>query len=180
MYEREKIKEAEYFLGRMIEVQGDHEAFKNNLSAFLSASRSIFQYAYKETNRGKNPAAEPEAQEWYENTITSSKVLEFFTGIRNKNIHDSPVEINISVHITITEVLGVYESVLAVLNGKKPPEVPPEPPAELTGRGSPPITSSRATFPDWAGPEDVLQLCIMYLDESKTFVGDGISKGYLP
>lgn len=179
MNEREKLKEAEYFLGRMLELQGDHEALKYNLSAFLSASRSVFQYAHKETKLGRNPAAKPEAQEWYERTVTSSEVLKFFTGIRNINIHDSPVEISFSVHITITEVLRVTESVIVVLNGKKLPATSNEPLAEGKSKGSPPVTSSKATFPDWPGAEDVNQLCKKYLDETKKFVEDGISKGYL-
>lgn len=179
MNEREKLKEAEYFLRRMTEVHAHHEALKHNLSAFLSASRSVFQYAFKETNRGKNPAATPEAQDWYERTVTSSDVLKFFTGIRNKNIHDFPVEISISIHITITEVIRVSESVIVVLNGKKLPAASHEPPAKVETEATPPITSSKATFPDWPGPEDILQLCRKYLDESIKFVEDGNSKGYL-
>jgi PEP-CTERM motif len=47
MNELEKIREAEYFLGRMTEKRENRDAFRFNLSAFLSASRSVLQYAVK-------------------------------------------------------------------------------------------------------------------------------------
>lgn len=41
MHEEEKFKEAEYFLTQMINEKGNTEAFKFNLSAFLTAARSV-------------------------------------------------------------------------------------------------------------------------------------------
>lgn len=48
MNERYKIGEAKYFLARMEESIRDRMAFRYNLSAFLSAARSVTQYAYEE------------------------------------------------------------------------------------------------------------------------------------
>jgi hypothetical protein len=38
---REKLNEAQYFLGRMKDVRNNREHFRWNLSAFLSAARSV-------------------------------------------------------------------------------------------------------------------------------------------
>jgi hypothetical protein len=56
---RGKLQEAKYFLQRMEEVQADRAAFKYNLSAFLSAGRSVSFYMQKEFKRT------PGFEEWY-------------------------------------------------------------------------------------------------------------------
>ncbi len=54
MYEKDKIIEAEYFYSRMSQEQNDRDAFRHNLSAFLSAARSVLQYALKEAETNTN------------------------------------------------------------------------------------------------------------------------------
>ncbi len=54
MHEKDKIIEAEYFYSRMKQEQHDRDAFRHNLSAFLSAARSVLQYALKEAETNTN------------------------------------------------------------------------------------------------------------------------------
>lgn len=48
---REKLQESEYFLGLMTLTQAERDTFKYNLSAFLSASRSVTLIMQKEYDR---------------------------------------------------------------------------------------------------------------------------------
>ena len=72
MNELEKIREAEYFLGRMTEEREIRDAFRFNLSAFLSASRSVLQYALEAARQ------QPGGQAWYDAHMAASKILTFF------------------------------------------------------------------------------------------------------
>lgn len=51
MHELEKLKEAGYFARRMEASINDPKAFQYELSAFLSAARSVLQYAFEETKQ---------------------------------------------------------------------------------------------------------------------------------
>ena len=70
MNERYKIREARFFLARMEESAGNHEAFRYYLSAFLAAAQSVTQYAREES---KLKAGE----QWYEKTIAGNVVLSY-------------------------------------------------------------------------------------------------------
>jgi hypothetical protein len=70
MNERYKIGEARFFLARMKESISDRVAFRYYLSAFLSAARSVLQYA-KEESRSKG------RQEWYDETVAGNDVLSY-------------------------------------------------------------------------------------------------------
>jgi len=70
MNERYKIGEAKFFLARMKESVSDRVAFRYYLSAFLSAARSVTQYA-REESRSKG------RQQWYEETVAGNDVLNY-------------------------------------------------------------------------------------------------------
>jgi len=62
MNERYKIGEAKYFLARMEKSGLDPVAFQYNYSAFLSAARSVTQYAREESSsKGR--------EQWYDETV---------------------------------------------------------------------------------------------------------------
>ena len=67
--ELEKIREAEYLLGRMTEEREIRDTFRFNLSAFLSASRSVLQYAVKAARQ------HPGGQAWFDAHMGASKIL---------------------------------------------------------------------------------------------------------
>jgi hypothetical protein len=79
MNERYKIGEARFFLARMEESVHDGEAFRYYLSAFLSAARSVTQYA-REESRSKS------RQKWYDHTIAGYHVLSYTgqTAVRHR------------------------------------------------------------------------------------------------
>jgi len=79
MNERYKIGEAKFFLAKMEESLHDSKTFRYYLSAFLTAARSVTQYAREETKaKGR--------QQWYEETIAGNDVLSHSsqTTIRNR------------------------------------------------------------------------------------------------
>lgn len=104
MNELEKIREADYFLGRMTEEREIHDAFRFNLSAFLSASRSVLQYALKAARQ------QPGGQAWYEAHIGASKILTFFKGKRDVNIHIEPVPFRADIAVHASEQIRLSES----------------------------------------------------------------------
>jgi len=53
-----KLEEAKYFFLRMKEELCNRQSFVFNLSAFLSASRSVLQYLYNDVDLAKNPKAQ--------------------------------------------------------------------------------------------------------------------------
>ncbi len=57
VHEATKIREAEYFLGQMLCTQNQLQHFTYNLSAFLSAARSVLQYALAEAKTKPNGQA---------------------------------------------------------------------------------------------------------------------------
>ena len=77
--ERYKIGEAKFFLARMEESYQNREAFRYYLSAFLTAARSVLQYAREESSsKGR--------QQWYKETIAGNDVLSHSsqTTVRNR------------------------------------------------------------------------------------------------
>ncbi len=95
MHENLKLKEAEYFYSQMLKENNKYDYFTYNLSAFLSAARSVLQYALKEA---KNKS---EGQLWYKYHRNSSVYLKFFTDKRNFSIHQGPIKPSKHVKITV-------------------------------------------------------------------------------
>jgi len=176
MYEESKLKEAWYFYSRMVSETDNRDNLLFDLSAFLSAARSVLQYTLKEAQTKSG------GQQWYDSHITSRKVLAFFKDKRDINVHTQPIQVNQHTSIQLTEVMRISESIhikkfdqtgrLIGEYSSEPSEPPPAP--EI----SPKITH-RFTFPEWSGTEDVLQLCYLYLNELHRVVENGQNKGFL-
>lgn len=172
MYETEKLDEAEYFLQQMVRNKDEQNAFKYNLSAFLSASRSVLQFASKEAQGRAG------GQSWYDSSVASHPVTKFFKGKRDTSIHEQPVSPTKELRILIEEAMH-QDFGLAVSGGQE----------YLTTAGKPdqidwPLVPSKVTMTenytfDWNGPEDVETLCRFYLKELRDIVSDGQSKGLL-
>jgi len=177
MHEKDKIIEAEYFYSRMKQEQHDRDAFRHNLSAFLSAARSVLQYALKEAETKTG------GKQWYDTQVSSYPALKFFKDKRDINIHASPVQFRQHVNIHITETLRVFESVSFVVRDKdgniksQSPEEPPPPPVKVPE--TPPITTYHFFFDDWSGGEDIFTVSQIYLANIKSIVADGVQKGFL-
>lgn len=85
MDELAKLDEAQYFLAGMREAEaaGDGRAFRYELSAFLSAARSVLQYALAECERKSR-------SDWYELAVSRDACLRFLKLQRDDNIHGRP------------------------------------------------------------------------------------------
>ncbi|MDQ7839356.1 MAG: hypothetical protein RDU59_12785 [Thermodesulfobacteriota bacterium] len=105
MHEQEKLKEARYFARRMEASIDDPEAFQYELSAFLSAARSVLQYALDEAKQ------KPNGQRWYEAQVSGNAVLKFFKDKRDLNIHAEPVRPSRHIAVAITEHITISESI---------------------------------------------------------------------
>jgi hypothetical protein len=112
MNETKKLQEAKYFLTKMEETREDPNSFVYNLSAFLSASRSVLQYVFNETRKTAN------GNQWYQSFVKSSNTLKFFKDKRDVNIHEKPVSPPSNVQINITDSAQISESILIVVRDK--------------------------------------------------------------
>jgi hypothetical protein len=176
MNELEKIREAEYFLGRMTAKREIREAFRFNLSAFLSASRSVLQYALEAARQ------QPGGQAWYDGHMATSKIVMFFRDKRDVNIHVEPVALRADIGVQAIERIGLTESVTIEIfeDGRLVGRHESTPaPLEPAPADEPAAISTVYKFGDWVGVEDVFQLSRQYLNELKAMVVDGQRRGYL-
>jgi len=175
MNELKKLEEAHYFYSRMVLETDKQKYFLYNLSAFLSAARSVLQYACEEAKTKSG------GQKWYDDHM-KSQVLSFFKEKRDFNVHTQPIQVNQHISIQQDDVVSLSDSITIRkldLSGQlieehsfESSEQPPTP--EIT-----PKITYRFTFSDWKGTEDVLDLCQKYLDELQHVVVDGQNKGFL-
>lgn len=183
MSKKAKIKEAKDFLARMKEEQDNREHFVHSLSAFLSAARSVLQYALNEVDPKENPSAKPGAKTWYDDLMSVSSTLKFFKCKRDINIHDEPVKPSAHFHDTITDTVYISGSISIVhkdKDGKIISEYSSEPPKTKPEKPETSIEQEvRYKFSDWTRDEDVLTLCESYIQELEKVVKDGISKGFI-
>jgi hypothetical protein len=183
MHEQYKIGEAKFYLAKMEASIGDRAAFRYYLSAFLSAARSVIQYAWKGSeDRGR--------LDWYDATVAGNEVLSFFKDKRDVNIHGEPVDPVTNFTIPLSEFLGggyavsgVYfkDNIVEVkLNKEEPsPPKPPESSEAPESRAEATLASVRYRFNDWPGPEDVIGLSRRYVEELEKFVQKGTEIGII-
>lgn len=175
MHELEKIEEAEYFYSQMVKEKENTDNFKHNLSAFLSATRSVLQYALKEAETKSG------GQKWYDSQVANNKVVSFFKDKRDINIHLKPVLFRKDIAIKLSETIHIGESVSIVIRdkdgnikGKSHSEFKPFQSAIDKG-----TIESKYTFDDWSGEEDIPFICQEYLKELKAIVEDGKNNLFL-
>lgn len=183
MNEDSKMQEAEYFLHGIAKVASDPNATRFELSAFLSAARSVLQYALEEAKR------KPGGQAWYDDAVGVDAVVKFLRDRRDTNIHQQPVPMQTNTTIEVgTAVLTMSGGLSAVvirgatgeqggpieLDVALPPRIPPLPAIDESPR-----TTHTYVFKDWGGPEDVIALCTRYLAEIRRIVADGRALGFL-
>lgn len=176
MNELNKIKEAEFFYDKMLSVDGGIDEYKYYLSAFLSAARSVLQYALMEAEHI------PGGRNWYDLNVSKNPVLRFFKDKRNVNIHAQPVDFRKDVNIKITETIRVSESISIIKKDSEGNIIEEyhskskksKPKIEI-----PPEITHKYWFDDWSGGEDIPTLCKKYLDDLNSFVERGQSDGFL-
>jgi hypothetical protein len=177
MNERHKLKEAHYFLTRLGMFSPHMKAFSFELSAFLSAARSVLQYAYEEAKTKSG------GQLWYDNHVQNTPVIKYFKDARDLSIYVKPVVPNLSISAApFTLASSIHASlnlqntnhdknVIAETNVKSPahyPDLQSEPSATVSYR-----------FENWSGTEDVVTLCHQYFTTIEAIVIDGQTKLFL-
>lgn len=177
MYEKDKINEAEYFYSRMKQEQTDRDAFRYNLSAFLSAARSVLQYALKEAE------IKAGGKQWYDSQVSNYPVVKFFKDKRDINIHANPVQFRQNVNVHITETVRGIASVSFIVRDKngniKSQGSDASPPQPIKAPETSSIVTYQFFFDDWLGGEDIITISKTYLDNVKRIVECGMQKGFL-
>lgn len=172
MLAEEKLREAEYFLGQMKANTQDPDAFRWNLSAFLSAARSVTFYLQKEF-RGN-----PDFDSWYpekQALLAADTEAKYFDEARVSSIHVRAVSPRKTVDVRMYESVGVSESfrfeliregrVVATGESHSPPSPPPQPkPTEVE------ISYFFADFP--GGEKEVLQACEEHVTKLRDLLED--------
>jgi hypothetical protein len=182
MFETDKIREAQFFyawLLRTERIQPDNpEHFKWFLSAFLSAARSVLQFAHREavgdTRSASGPTSgKPGGKLWYDSAMSSSQMLSFFKGKRDDNVHFKPVTAVKEISIHIAESMLAWINTLDASDTGAPLLAPPPSPYTTV------TTIEKYKFDDWPGSEGVLQMCDNYLTKLSDMVKDGQQRGLL-
>jgi hypothetical protein len=176
MHEEDKLQEADHHLSAMRSSVDDPKVFRFELSAFLSASRTVLQYAHKDAQ------AKAGGQAWYDARVNGSAVMRFLREKRNIDIHERPIVPVTNANVFVSETVGFSEIVTVQkfdVDGKfieeSTSQIPPSRPIEP----QPATISYHYTFPDWSGAEDVVDLCEVYIDALRATVTDGIAKSFL-
>lgn len=166
----DKLLEARYFIEQMISNEAHHLPFKYNLSAFLSASRSVMQLLHA---KGFSVQG---FQAWYDQQMLDP-LLRFFRNTRDFSVHEGQLSLDAAtqdgampvVHI-LKNVSGSY-TMLASVHLDESKELNPIVLVHQTGN-----IEYRTNF-CWAFsdyPEDidlkneVLELCNDYLQRIET------------
>ena len=157
MLENDKIREAEFFYALAWDeerkINDNLNRFKWFLSAFLSAARSVLQYAHKEAAGGGKPGG----QLWYD-TAMQSTVLQYFKEKRDVNLHAQPIDAIKEISLAIEE--SIWRDAMPPLPG-------------LVGGPVTVTAGDKYKFADWSGSEGILTLCDAYLHELRAFVLEG-------
>ena len=163
----EKLTEAKYFLTKMNESIDDRTVFKFNLSAFLSAGRSVTFYLQTECNK------------WYSKKqveIGKDPLLKFFNQKRRMVVHIKTIEVRGHHEITLHDSIGVSDSVTIELkdaNGNiiqtgtytsEPKSVPQEKTDE-------PKITHKWFFTDFNETE-IIPLCSKYIESLQAIVDE--------
>lgn len=179
MYELSKLAEAQYFYNRMLTEFENRENFTHNLSAFLSAARSVLQYALDEA------ATKTGGQAWYDKFINNSPILSFFRDKRDINIHIKPIEIvqhasvdiKATVHISSSLHVKHYDAdgnLLSESHSETPKRTNDEPKRKQATKAT-----IEYRFGDWSGSDDVISLSQMYINALQLIINDGVKKGFI-
>ncbi len=178
MHEERKLKEAQFFLGEMHARQRDPSAFIHLLSGFLSAARSVAQYAREEAKGKANGLA------WYNAEVGNRALIGYFKTERDVNIHTKPVDPkavwkmagSIPMVISGGADYGIKffdaKGELVELKFEAPPAPPPLP--------APAQQQPEVRYEFNGRPNDsILTLCESYLKELEALIQSGQKAGFL-
>lgn len=169
---REKLNEAQYFLGRMKDVRNIREHFRWNLSAFLSAARSVtmimnVQYAGSKGFEGWL------AEKMKEADLRTGGMVKYLNEQRRLTVHIRPLKPSAHIKVDLQMILDVHLNP-AFLTGTAGTLVA----GHLTQDNSMKIEKTQETkvehtyYFDDVKDRDVLSICGVYFEEMKTVVAE--------
>ena len=179
MYTQQKYDEAEYFLEMMKENIEDRQKFRYNLSAFVSAARSVTFVLQKEFSKN------PEFDEWYSKKQMQMKRDNLFIFLKEKRNYVLKMEGTIDTRAEISETIDLpmapsvsFEATVIKADGTIENEKHSEPPAKPKLTSKPNDTGeTKWFFKDWSEPdEDVVTLCERYIKKLKIIVEEAENK----
>ena len=176
---QQKYNEAGYFLEMMKENIEDRQKFRYNLSAFMSAARSVTFVLQKEFSKN------PKFDRWYcekRMQMRSDKLFKFFKDKRDYAIHkkgtiDTRAEISATSNLLMTASVS-FEAIVIKADGTIETGEHSEPPATPKFAPKPnDLEETKWFFKDWSeSDEDVIALCARYIKELKITVEEAESK----
>lgn len=144
---RHKIREGEYFLSMIKQAFEDDNTFSYNLSAFLSAARSITWYMQKQYAHCNGFA------KWYcqkQIEMPTDPELGYLNNVRVEDVHREPIRTGATRQVTMsTDAVLVKEGALEAEQAK---EVEHSPPTQSSPK------TVRRFFPKF-GHVDVIEFC---------------------
>lgn len=178
--QEQKLKEAKYFYNEMVSKFKDefYDEFKFNLSAFLTATRSILQYTFEYANQNGKTSD-------YNNLVSNNHILRFFKEKRDLNIHTQSIKPVQQVTLDLHATIRVRESIRMIMT---------HPDGSIVERayseddsttnhskvnGSSPKRTLQYMFSDWNGDEDIILLSSKYLDELAVFIEGAKNNGLI-
>jgi hypothetical protein len=175
LHERQKHEEASYFLEQMKACKAPGREFGFLLSAFLSAARSVMQYAHTEavTKDGGQP--------WYDREMQDLK-LEYFRDKRDFNVHEQPIPLTATLTVSEHFNIRLSETVDVTItreDGSAETRRSAGSPLEVSLPGSPNSACFRYVFQDWFGDGDVIELCDDYLKKLDRLIIEGVKLGFI-
>ena len=103
-----KLEEAKYFFNQIKNSLNNPQILGFNLSAFITAARTVTWFMQKEYS------ANPKFKTWYEakqKEMKEDSVCKFFHNLRTANIHTKSPETNREVSVSIAESVPVSDSI---------------------------------------------------------------------
>jgi hypothetical protein len=177
MHERKKLAEAEHFLTRMESTRNTPATFRQELSAFLTAARSVLQYAERESRRRTG------GQAWYDNAVSGHTLIAFFKEKRDTNIHAEPVvpsndaTVRIQAGLTLSGTLGMVHT---NPQGEVLERRQPDQPTDFVPKAKRAVEVEYIYyFPQARHVGDVLSACRDYLAELRALATDGLAKAMI-
>lgn len=166
---KEKLEETKYFWEQMQVCVEDCKKFAFNMSAFLSAARSvtfIMQSEFKSS---------PEFSDWYKDKqkeMNNDGDFRFFNNLRVATIHKKPVVPHKKTEIGISETIAISESITIRVIDKKG-NVISEQTSEPKKNKSPKeteITVKHSWYFEERPNEELLGLCYKYIQNIEKLV----------
>ena len=177
---QQNYNEAEYFLEMMKGNDENRQRFEYNLSAFLSAARSVTFVLQKESSKN------PEFDEWYckkQMQMKRDKLFKFLKKKRDSGIHKKIIKPRAEISTTIPfsgagspSIESIVRKADGAIKDYESSESSAKPKLASKPNGIE-ETKYKWFFNDWPEPdEDVITLCEKYLNDLKIIVEEAESK----